>query len=777
MGAPPIAFVAYSSRDAAITQLVGNAVYVANGKSDRVRYETWVYNDIPGNPLISPILDRIEESAFIIADITTLNLNVVYEIAFAIGRRKRAYLIRHQGTTGDKAVAREAGIFDTLGYHEYPDQDDLVRRLTSNIDPEPLPFSVELDHRAPVYLVEPPAKGIAVTAMIARLKKARYRYRSFIPGEDVRLSAVDAIRQVASSSGVLVTLEAPTKPHALVHNIRSMFVAGLADGMAKPLLVLCPAGTDAPLDVRDEVKHYRGEGDITDHIADLVLEVTDHLQQDAPPPIETGSLLQSLRIGDPTAENEMATLSEYYLQTDEYQRALHGSVNLAVGRKGSGKTALFIQLRDKIRRDKRNVVVDLRPEGYQLIKLKEDILAYLSEGSRQHLIIAFWEYLILLEVAYKLLEKDQYTHKHNHEIRELYMELRAAYKVEDLSVEGDFSERLMVLSRRISDEYKTKYSTGTEQKLTTEQVTELLYRHDLAKLRDLISEYLERKATVWILFDNLDKGWSTQGVDEIDATVLRCLIDAGQKIEREMRKADLSLHCIVFVRNDVYEHVMRHSADYGKEMRAVLDWTEPDLLREMLRLRLVAGLEGKAKNMDFGQIWPTFCVSHCHGEETSGYLIERSLMRPRNILKIFNHCRGFATNFRHMKIDEEDIEKGLRAYSNDLLVELDHELSDVFPAARDLLYHFLDVPAVMGDGELSALISSAGIEDANVRRVIEFLMYYGVLGLRTEDDDLYIYQVNYNSKMIEARAQRAGDKAFYVINSAFWPALNIKPIA
>jgi hypothetical protein len=777
MGAPPIAFVAYSSRDAAITQLVGNAVYVANGKSDRVRYETWVYNDIPGNPLISPILDRIEESAFIIADITTLNLNVVYEIAFAIGRRKRAYLIRHQGTTGDKAVAREAGIFDTLGYHEYPDQDDLVRRLTSNIHPEPLPFSVELDHRAPVYLVEPPAKGIAVTAMIARLKKARYRYRSFIPGEDVRLSAVDAIRQVASSSGVLVTLEAPTKPHALVHNIRSMFVAGLADGMAKPLLVLCPAGTDAPLDVRDEVKHYRGEGDITGHIADLVLEVTDHLQQDAPPPIETGSLLQSLRIGDPTAENEMATLSEYYLQTDEYQRALHGSVNLAVGRKGSGKTALFIQLRDKIRRDKRNVVVDLRPEGYQLIKLKEDILAYLSEGSRQHLIIAFWEYLILLEVAYKLLEKDQYTHKHNHEIRELYMELRAAYKVEDLSVEGDFSERLMVLSRRISDEYKTKYSTGTEQKLTTEQVTELLYRHDLAKLRDLISEYLEHKATVWILFDNLDKGWSTQGVDEIDATVLRCLIDAGQKIEREMRKADLSLHCVVFVRNDVYEHVMRHSADYGKEMRAVLDWTEPDLLREMLRLRLVAGLEGKAKNMDFGQIWPTFCVSHCHGEETSGYLIERSLMRPRNILKIFNHCRGFATNFRHMKIDEEDIEKGLRAYSNDLLVELDHELSDVFPAARDLLYHFLDVPAVMSDGELSALISSAGIEDANVRRVIEFLMYYGVLGLRTEDDDLYIYQVNYNSKMIEARAQRAGDKAFYVINSAFWPALNIKPIA
>ncbi len=115
MAGAPIAFVAYSSRDIVLAQLIADAVYVANGKSDRLRYETWVNNDVPGNPLISPVLDRIEDSAFVIADITTLNLNVVYEIGFAIGSGKRAYLIRHQGTEGDKALAREAGIFDTLG--------------------------------------------------------------------------------------------------------------------------------------------------------------------------------------------------------------------------------------------------------------------------------------------------------------------------------------------------------------------------------------------------------------------------------------------------------------------------------------------------------------------------------------------------------------------------------------------------------------------------------------------------------------------------------------
>jgi hypothetical protein len=44
---------------------------------------------------------------------------------------------------------------------------------------------------------------------------------------------------------------------------------------------------------------------------------------------------------------------------------------------------------------------------------------------------------------------------------------------------------------------------------------------------------------------------------------------------------------------------MKGSADYGKDMRAVLDWTDPDMLREMLRLRLVSGMDGVESNVTF----------------------------------------------------------------------------------------------------------------------------------------------------------------------------------
>jgi hypothetical protein len=346
----------------------------------------------------------------------------------------------------------------------------------------------------------------------------------------------------------------------------------------------------------------------------------------------------------------------------------------------------------------------------------------------------------------------------------------------DFTTEGDFSERLIKISEALIQKYKSSFGSADAQRLTAAQVTELLYKHDLKKLRTLISRYLQEKKSVWVLFDNLDKGWSTHGVDVIDAIVLRCLVDAGRKIEREMKRDGHDFHCIVFVRNDVYDTLMRNSADYGKESRAALDWNDPDMLREMLRLRLVNGMKDKLDKYDFNTVWRELCLSHYLGEETSSYMIERSLMRPRNVLKIFNHCRGFATNFGRRKISDPDIDKGLTAYSHDLLEELDRELSDVFPAAKDLLYYFLDAPEVMTAGQLEGILGEGKIDESDREKVIDFLLYYGILGTRLGDTDHFIYSVNYDLKVLKIRAARHTDTADYVVNPAFWPSLGIKPI-
>jgi hypothetical protein len=194
----------------------------------------------------------------------------------------------------------------------------------------------------------------------------------------------------------------------------------------------------------------------------------------------------------------------------------------------------------------------------------------------------------------------------------------------------------------------------------------------------------------------------------------------------------------------------------------------------MLRLRLVNGLKGKFDSYDFYRIWRELCASHYLGEETSAYMIDRSLMRPRNVLKIFNHCRGFATNFGRQKVGDQDIEKGLAAYSHDLLEELDRELTDVYPEAKDLLYYFLDAPAVLTAVQLNAILGEAGIDPNAREKVVDFLLYYGVLGTRFGDTDHFIYSVNYDLKVLKIRAGRHSEAADYVVNPAFWPALGIK---
>jgi hypothetical protein len=422
-------FVAYPARDQALAAGIMDAVRKANALPLPIRYEPWAFNDVAGGPLISPVLGKIDEAPYVVADITYLNLNVVYEIGFTIGRGKRAFIVRNRSIEGDKDAVKAVGIFDTLGYWEYDTYNELKNRLAAHIEPQHIPFSATLDTKFPVYIVEPSTRDEGITTTVSRVKKARYPYRSFHGEDDLRMSAPETTRHVAAASGIILPFQDPTLEGAVEHNIRCMFVAGLAEGMNKPTLLLAPITFEPPLDITDKITPFKGPADITVVIADFCPLIVEYSSQVEPSGIDTQTLLEALSIGDPRAENEMPTLGLYYLKTDQFERTVRGEANLVVGRKGSGKTALFIQVRDKIRYDKRNVVVDLKPEGYQLIKLKEDILTYLSAGARQHLITAFWEYLILLEVAYKLLEKDQNTYRHNHDLHDLYVRLKTTYPI------------------------------------------------------------------------------------------------------------------------------------------------------------------------------------------------------------------------------------------------------------------------------------------------------------------------------------------------------------
>lgn len=775
-GIPQIGFVAYASQPAWVGDTIEAGLERLAQQIGPGKYGSWAENDIAGRFLADPILERIEGAQCLVADISSLNFNVTYEVGYAIAKGKRVVLVRNRAHTGDevaKADLRRVGIFDTLGFREYENGDEFAAILREIKDFDGLPIPTVVDTTTPVWMLQFPFNTEVQGRLIARLKKARLRFRSFDPSEQARLAANDAIESVANAYGVVIPLATNDMVDARIHNLRAAFSAGLSHGLAKSTLLLQSGDDPVPLDYRDLVQHYRHAKQIDEYVAQLALDVTERLQSVAPAVPERGGLLFRLDMGSSTAENEFTHLGSYYLQTDEFRRALRGEVRIVTGRKGAGKTAVFAQVRDHVRADRQNIVIDLKPEGYQLRKFKDQILDFLEEGTAEHTITAFWEYLLLLEIVYKVLEKDHALHLRDHRLLEPYQRLSIAYRTEDYVREGDFSERMLRLVDSITQTFRGKYDGRTDVRLNQKEVTELLYLHNLRELREALEDYLQFKGEIWILFDNLDKGWSTHGVSEADLLMMRSLLDASRKLEQSFTAQHIDCHTVVFMRNDIYQLLIEHTSDRGKELRTSLDWSEPDLLRQLLKRRF---LYNGLPDQPFEQLWRQIAVPFVNGEESSQFLIDRSLMRPRFLLNAFSHCRGFALNLEHEMIQEDDVQRGISAYSTDLIYDIDLEIRDVLPFAEDVLYNFLGSPATISMEHITKALTDAGFDEKQQEALFDIFLWYGVLGVTREDGEAtYIYNVNYDVRRLKILIGRVDPGASRIaINPAFWSGLEVE---
>jgi len=332
-------FYAYASSPVEIGQTIEHAVNTANSEIN-----TWKALDILGHFISEKVLEGIDSCSFLVADISVLNFNVTYEIGYAIGKGKRVLLTKNKSIQEGNPSIREVGIFDTLGYKEYQNSLELSGFLNSAVPIDPLSLPSKINIKSPVYLLEGMHRTDWATRIVSRIKKARFLFRSFDPNEQPRLSANDAINQVSQSHGIVVPLLSSTAVGFEVHNMRGAFIAGLADGMSKALCILQHQEDPVPLDYRDFVCMSYHPDDINEHIANFAGKVAEAFQQEiSTVTSDEDTFLQSVDLGSTSAENEMRSLESYYLKTDQFLKSLRGEANIVVGRKGSGKSAIFLQ--------------------------------------------------------------------------------------------------------------------------------------------------------------------------------------------------------------------------------------------------------------------------------------------------------------------------------------------------------------------------------------------------------------------------------------------------
>jgi hypothetical protein len=769
------AFFAFPSQFDELKLAIAAAVELAN-KRDDLRVQSWPQLQIFGAAIPDTVKTAIARTDVLVCDITRANLNVYYEVGYCIGLSKSIAPVINVSFANAVADIQKDGLFDIIGYGSYTDAAGLTGLL------ETLPTTVLLDlygrplnTNQPIYFLNTYRKTEFVNWIGAAIKDSKVNFRTFDPAESPRFSIINAIIDVTSSAGVVVPFLEPYVEDAERHNVRAAFVAGLAHGLGREALLVrfkAAGAAAAAADFREEVEAYSVEQPITTRVVDFCKNTLIEAQSiKRPRGQRSTSALQRLSLGATAAENEFKTLEDYFVETAEYLRTARGEVEIVAGRKGSGKTAIFFMVRNGFRQQKNSVMSDLRPESHQLSLFKSELIKILDAGAFDHTIAGFWYFLILSEILLSLKREISYRARQKSEFNEVEQMERELARF-GISESGDFTARINRLSSYVIDEIKRAQERG--ERITTEGLTNIVYRSGIAEAKKFVLRYSARLEHIVFLFDNIDKGWATNGVDEMDVRLVRLLLEALEKVKRDLAVDHCDFRFVVFLRNDVFELMVSGTPDKGKAAVIRIDWTDRVKLKQVIQFRLQASLVERVSN--FNELWGRFFTSLVGEQDSFEFFVDHCLMRPRFLIEIIEYAIATAINRGHEKVLEEDCIDAVREHSYSILSDFAYEIRDVSGASEKVMDSLVGTTNYVTKGEVLERFERAKvIEPKDSEKLFQYMLWYGVLGVVNQNNvECYIYDFNYDVNRLVAEAVTQIDEPLYVFNPALHVALKAK---
>jgi hypothetical protein len=456
------AFFAFPGEPNDLFATIDFAARIVADESGRVTVKTWPQMDVFGAALADEVRNEIRDADVLICDITRPNLNVYYEIGYAIGLGKPiAPVINIAFGNAVKDVLSD-GFFDGVGFKSYENSHQLSKIILE------LPHHVlvelygkPLNFQQPLYLLDTFRKTDFRNAIVSAVKESKVFFRSFDPVEIPRFATISTIAEATSSAGIVIPLLAPHVDDSFRHNLRAAYLAGIGHGLDRPTMLLQMDFTIVPVDYRDATVSVSSEKEVNNTIIEFAKTAIIAAQSiGAAQPRVQKSQLQKLSLGASSAENEFRTLENYFVETAEYLRTIRGEARIVSGRKGSGKTAIFFQVRDHFRVDHHSLVTDLKPESHQLSLFREELLKIFDIGAFDHTLTAFWYFVLLSEIL--LTIRRYYDHRATRDNHALTVatEIDASLDRFGGFGAGDFTFRINRLGNLVVEEIKALKAKG-----------------------------------------------------------------------------------------------------------------------------------------------------------------------------------------------------------------------------------------------------------------------------------------------------------------------------
>ncbi|MDP3855099.1 P-loop ATPase, Sll1717 family [Phenylobacterium sp.] len=767
------AFFAFPAAPPDLARTIERASELANARTDRVALTAWPQLDVFGALIPDQVRAAVEAADVVVCDITIPNRNVYYEAGYGIGLGKAVAPVVNSSYAGAMAAVQRDGFFDNVGFRSY-DNSEALAKLLIDLPETKLSdlYSKDIDRSQPIYLLDAFRKTDFRNAITAGIKATKVFYRTFDPVEVPRFSTASIVGDASASSGVIIPLLAEHVDDSERHNLRAAFLAGLSHGLGRDTLILKlfrPEEND-PADFRSNVTSVTSEAQVADLISEFAPRALLASQNSrAPKAVHRRNALQQLSLGASAAENEFRVLQEYFVETSEFLRTLRGEVSVVAGRKGSGKSAIFFRVRDTLSQKKRALVTDLKPESHQLSLFREELLKVVDLGAFDHTLAAFWYFVVLSELAITLKRRFEHRAQFDSSILSNVTQIERVLAEFDVRDSGDFTARINRLGRYIVEEVQAASKQG--KSLSPDRLTNIVFRHGISGLKKVIVENTTPDDDLFFLFDNIDKGWPANGVDEFDVRLVRLLLESLEKVSRDLNVLDRELHSITFLRNDIYELLIDATPDRGKSGQVRIDWTDRAKLRQVIFKRLESSTNSHGAT--FQVLWAKHFVNNVSGRESFEYFVDHCLMRPRFLINIIENSVANAVNRGNIKVEAGDCVDAVRQHANYLVDDFGYEIRDASGISADILYSLIGIEKEVSKSDVLERFRRSGIPNDELDEAFRLMLWYGVIGIRSQSgSERYIYDVDYNMKRLEAEVRAMRPEALFIANDAIHVGLS-----
>lgn len=397
-------------------------------------------------------------------------------------------------------------------------------------------------------------------------------------------------------------------------------------------------------------------------------------------------ILRSNPLGDTTAENDTKMLSGAFVPTADFRSLIESDDRtVVVGRRGTGKSALFLQLQKHWERDKKVIVLCFSPEDTEIIGFRSLMKPFsesftLARAATRLL----WRYAMLMEMA---------SYISNH------------YKLSACVGRDELLQEHLVQWNEAKGTFLTKCRNIAKKFLLAEApeeaVGDLPGNLDLQRIEErVLSLYVKADRKVVILMDRLDEGYEP---DAVGIGIIAGLAYAAI----ELNKRSELVRPVVFLRDNIYRALAKEDPDYsrnieGQVIRLHWDWAQL-LLVATARLKISFDLSIEKDQ----RVWDRCTAGELQGRDGFKKCLQFTLYRPRDLLSLLNEAFFCAARQGRTTAILPDLEFAAESISMARLEDLWKEYQRIFPAIQIATSCFKD-----GEPELLAVTALKIIQDA-----------------------------------------------------------------